>query len=679
MRPPVLTPNNKQHHRLICFPKKNSYYKIILICILLLGTFIINFIWIKQYLSINQLKNEVKLMSNNNNNPTSATTTTTTTDNLSNSSTFPVLFVLGMHHSMTSIATKLFLDVGLWAGDKQELIIRKDNPYKYFEHYKIVQSDQDYFNRMLLPSSNNNNNNNHLFNKFHRVGTNNNINNHPSTTTTTTRHSPHDWLGYNLPLTSTNSDEELEKDAETIMKELIDRANTKKVALIVKDPRMSLVADPWLRAAVKFSQQVPICIILVRDPEETSIRFLDYNTVRDQLSGKEWYSVWEQYTFRAFLSCEKIKATIHVIRNDDLAREPQRVMETLIHKLGTRVFSDPSAAIKKLSTLQSVLLPPDFTSKHEQRYKIWNEIKSKIVPKDLVSEQGKQLWDQVMNHVDHQVTLFHPYEKFSMPNWISLNPPLPHPQLLSQPTRGNNIIGNGIFSPVDYQKQGVVISIKNYEDLNSAIALIRSFHIHDTTRKFIAMVDNTFFTNRPELTNAGWRLVYDKSPSSPPLVPPLGGLHSRFSPTAITTTTTTMSSNGIPPLPTINNIRQILGLETMLYVSLNCIVVGDWTKLFPSLSNHPVFSSRPVISPPQQQQQQQQQKVLKQGTCEAILFTPTTNIPGNTDNTANPKNLFPPAAAAADDEIFMDATNGIGKSIRDGMLILSGRTKDMKT
>ena len=56
--------------------------------------------------------------------------------------------VLGMHHSGTSIVTKLLRDAGLYLGEDSELAWSKSNPLKYFERLDVNE-----LNRLLLGGS----------------------------------------------------------------------------------------------------------------------------------------------------------------------------------------------------------------------------------------------------------------------------------------------------------------------------------------------------------------------------------------------------------------------------------------------------------------------------------------------------------------------------------------------
>ena len=56
--------------------------------------------------------------------------------------------VLGMHHSGTSIVTKLLRDAGFYLGEDSELLWSRSNPLKFFERLDVLE-----LNRLILRDS----------------------------------------------------------------------------------------------------------------------------------------------------------------------------------------------------------------------------------------------------------------------------------------------------------------------------------------------------------------------------------------------------------------------------------------------------------------------------------------------------------------------------------------------
>ena len=352
------------------------------------------------------------------------------------------VIVLGMHHSMTSLVTKLMVDGGLFAGSMEELIIRRDNPLKYWELRAAVEADQAYFDRALRGQ----------------------------------RRGPFDWLGYNLP-DRVHPLDPLWKKAQKAVSSLASRAQARNACYLAKDPRMSIVADPWL-SAVRGS--LPVCVILVRDPEETSVRFLDYNNGPKVLSVREWYSMWEQYTLRAFRSCQRAGALVVPLRYENLTEKPSDAVRAVLEEIRG---ADPRFVGKVFpERLARETVPAGFAEKHRIKQRAWQRARQLVVPPDLVSAEGRAVWDDPRSARVH-----------SVPPWIPL----------ATPKAGEAYVV-------------VLLGQESPHAVDSAKALLRSVLVHDSSRPFFALTDRSSMPVSAALHEAGWhiRFVDDLSSSN---------------------------------------------------------------------------------------------------------------------------------------------------------------------
>jgi len=295
-----------------------------------------------------------------------------------------VVLVLGMHHSMTSVATKMLVDSRLfYAGELEELLIRRDNPMKYWELRKAVHVDQVFFDHVRDQSS---------------IGARSLFN----------------WLGYGVSaLSSSGPREILQERATHILKDLVGRTPAGKIT-VVKDPRMSLTANVWLEAAGRLEHVRPVCVVLIRDPMESVYRFLaDYNTQRSVLSAKQWGSVWEQYTFMALRSCFAAGVEVHVVRHEDYAKNPALTTKTLI----SNVLRVP------LSMVPDPDVPPKWEEKHRTKEALWisSKVHLPLLEKDLLSENGFRLWQYLQNPMDHLAQIRELAITSDPPKWLPLS------------------------------------------------------------------------------------------------------------------------------------------------------------------------------------------------------------------------------------------------------------------
>lgn len=351
----------------------------------------------------------------------------------------PPVFVLGMHHSMTSIVAKLLIDAGLWPGEARELVMRRDNPLKYFELRSAVVADQNYFDRALAGRR--------------------------------SERGPHAWLGYNLPA-RVPRDDPLWDEARRIVTDLTRRAHARgSCSVIVKDPRMSLVASPWLDAWRGVGP--PICVVLVRDPDETAVRFLDYNTPANPLSAREWFSMWEQYTLRPLAACAERGAVIRTLSYAELSASPAAAVRAVLNSLPgvglpNRVSNEP--------------FPTDFASKHRTKHQAWDAASQHL---RIASDEARAFYRAVGSGGESAIVATVAAAARAVPPWLAL-----------QPRRTDQ----AIVARFDLAPQ-----TQSGRDRVASLGLIRSMMLYDASRPFYAVLAPG--TAEIDLVEAGWRIV----------------------------------------------------------------------------------------------------------------------------------------------------------------------------
>ena len=139
--------------------------------------------------------------------------------------------------------------MGIYGGQQRDLIIRKDNPLKYWEHRKAVRADQTILSYDGPPLRG------------------------------------QKWLGYGFTL-----NDRAAKRSKGAIKDIVRGMDAAGRAWFVKDPRISLVASAWMDV---IDTRRAACVIVVRDPLEMSYRFLGYNERASAFSVLEWAGIWK--------------------------------------------------------------------------------------------------------------------------------------------------------------------------------------------------------------------------------------------------------------------------------------------------------------------------------------------------------------------------------------------------
>jgi len=226
------------------------------------------------------------------------------------------VFVLGMHHSGTSVITRLLVEMGISAGPKKGLLIKKDNPLKFWELRAAVKLNSRILRERVAQRGKS---------SFGNDGGKANSRGHS-------------WLGHGFALSGNmkkkfNPKVDITKFYERESREILSiygtmRRNVPKSPWVIKDPRLSLTAPLWLSLS-----KSPLCIILLRDPVELSFRFLSYNQPGDAFNVKEWSQIWEEYTVRPLSACLSTNSPIVFVSYKMLALDPLTALSKLYHDL----------------------------------------------------------------------------------------------------------------------------------------------------------------------------------------------------------------------------------------------------------------------------------------------------------------------------------------------------------
>jgi hypothetical protein len=348
------------------------------------------------------------------------------------------LLVLGMHHSMTSVTTKLLVDRGFYAGDEtSELLIRKDNPLKYWELKKAVAADQACLNRHDRAPGR-----------------------------------AYSWLGYGFPQELPAQDA-LWGAAKLVLQHLEQQAGERPI--VVKDPRMSLLADAWLKHA-----RDPVCLVLVRDPEDSAFRFLASYMAHGGLDARQWGSVWEQYTWRAIASCVRAGAPLVVVRHEDAASAPEETVEQIVAQLrglGFRNIMPPGQ--RGLTPAQRA----KWIAGQTKAVAKWRAARG-LLPllaegKSVLSAQGQVLWDLVRTASYAQLPDL--VRDVNPPTWRDLG---------SNPTEAYVTMLLSLKGPL----------------ADAVVVLGRSIMAHDTSRRLCVLVPYHLAFNE-RFRDRGWHLV----------------------------------------------------------------------------------------------------------------------------------------------------------------------------
>lgn len=204
----------------------------------------------------------------------------------------PVVLVMGMHRSGTSLLTAMLQSLGGWLGPKNRLAAaRRDNPLGFYEQIDFVAINDD-----LLASAQAGWDAPPESNPFTLAGQIN-----PDAVGATQR-------------------------ANCLMRGLLRTAPANANGVVVKDPRVSLVAEYWFNIIHSVRP-----VIIIRSPDEVA-RSLN---ARGDNSIQGGYRLWLQYQERLL----KLKFPVPpiLVRQSELVADPAKVLTDLASQLNWHV------------------------------------------------------------------------------------------------------------------------------------------------------------------------------------------------------------------------------------------------------------------------------------------------------------------------------------------------------
>jgi hypothetical protein len=199
------------------------------------------------------------------------------------------IIILGMHRSGTSLVTRLVNMMGAYVGPEGSMLdLTQDNPKGYWERKDVVS-----YNVYLL--------------KLHGV----------------------DWAGYN-PATwpMPHRPKEVPAPLQNSIRALIFNMDTHR-PWVVKDPRLCLTLPYWKRLL-----EVPVCVIVHRDPLEIAESLNKIRHARDPIPHERGIALWEFYA-TALLNASAELPRLFVSHSDFL-QDPVSATARLYHGLSAQ-------------------------------------------------------------------------------------------------------------------------------------------------------------------------------------------------------------------------------------------------------------------------------------------------------------------------------------------------------
>eukprot|EP00924_Labyrinthula_sp_SR-Ha-C_P003775 snap_masked-scaffold_3-processed-gene-4.7-mRNA-1 protein AED:1.00 eAED:1.00 QI:0/-1/0/0/-1/1/1/0/563 len=261
------------------------------------------------------------------------------------------LFVLGMHHSGTSPLTKILVDLGFKCGGKENLLLLPTNPLKFYEHRDVVHLNQQTF-KSTIPQ------------KMKRG---------------------YPWVGYSF-----NNKSPISPNFKSIARNIINEINSHGSPWVLKDPRMSLMLPYWLNAVPELKSEGS-CLVLYRNPIESSYRFLGYSLGGNALNLREWGSVWEEYTFSSIASCINNELPLIFVSYFQFCTDPVGVLKKMVDDLKAIGYQFEEAVNfeEAASVLGDKWIPLNTKKQTVTSRVVGNvEIESRVL-----STQGRSLWN----------------------------------------------------------------------------------------------------------------------------------------------------------------------------------------------------------------------------------------------------------------------------------------------
>lgn len=221
-----------------------------------------------------------------------------------------MVMVLSMHHSGTSLLTRILMQAGLYGGSRSAFKLQapKDgdvgrlDPPKYWERLDVIAATELLINRSVSDASV------HL--RDAKLG----------------------WLtGFAFAASSVQNvvAQEYRDQMRAVVDLLLADVANRSTALVLKEPRLSLTWPFW-RPVLSDASLRPICVILHRHPMlvATGLRWRPRNRA---MLLQDWLALWEKYMVGTLRACHGIAKVI--VSHDALARAPAATVQETLDQL----------------------------------------------------------------------------------------------------------------------------------------------------------------------------------------------------------------------------------------------------------------------------------------------------------------------------------------------------------
>jgi len=219
------------------------------------------------------------------------------------------LAVLGMHHSATSVLSRILIMMGFWGGEIDDFLIKASDPRKFWERRDVVQAEQWLINQ-VVPAKD---------------------------------HEGPRWTGYGYDSSRITELHATKFGIE--VKKIIDKLNEHR-PWFTKDPRMCLMFDRW-----KEHLDAPACLVVYRHPvvlaKRSMVRF-------EGLRLNQWIQLWENYTLAALESCRDVPTTL--ISQSQLEDDAFLTLKSFYYELGRLGFDISNSSLPNLPPLSKAPL-----------------------------------------------------------------------------------------------------------------------------------------------------------------------------------------------------------------------------------------------------------------------------------------------------------------------------------
>jgi hypothetical protein len=254
---------------------------------------------------------------------TLSSSSTSSSSPSSSSSSQSIIMVLAMHHSGTSLLTRILIEMGLFGGARSDFKLQtaaqhhnRLEPPKYWERLDVIAATEQLINRTSHPS---------VLARDRQVG----------------------WLtGFAFRATRVSrvhASEYADRIRSTVDLLRVNRSSDQ--SLVLKEPRLSLTWPFW-RPVLLAASLRPVCVILYRHPllVAAGLRWRPRNRA---MLLEDWLALWEKYTVGTLRACHGLPKVL--VSHDALARSPATTVDEMFRELTAPRRARPSAGAVRLA------------------------------------------------------------------------------------------------------------------------------------------------------------------------------------------------------------------------------------------------------------------------------------------------------------------------------------------